>query len=82
MTGTIIRIIPNAGYCFIRGNEDGLSRFAHARQFVDPTQFDRAREGEAVAFIPLTDTSPTAKGGGLRATKIEVLPGGYAVDKL
>jgi len=82
VTGTIIRIIPNAGYCFIRGNEDGLSRFAHARQFVDPMQFDRAREGQGVQFEPLTDTSPTAKGGGLRATKIEVLPGGYAVDKL
>jgi len=82
MTGTIIRILPNNGYCFIRGNEDGLSRFAHARQFVDPMQFDRAREGQGVQFEPLTDTSPTAKSGGLRATKIVLLPAGYAVEKL
>ena len=81
MTGTLIRIIPNAGYGFIRG-EDGLSRFAHARQFVDPLSFDRAREGQAVEFISVTDTSPTAKGGGLRATKIVLLPAGYAVEKL
>ena len=82
MTGTIIRLIPNSGYCFVRGNEDGISRFAHARQFVDPTEFDRAREGQGVEFVPLTDTSPAAKAGGLRATQIVLLPAGYAVDKI
>ena len=81
MTGTIIRLVPNKGYCFIRG-DDGISRFGHARAFTDPLAFDKAREGQAVAFDPVIDTSEEARGGGTRAINIRCLPAGYAVGKL
>jgi cold shock CspA family protein len=85
MTGTIIRLdqkTKDKGYCFIRGDEDGISRFAHARAFVDPLAFDRAREGQAVRYTPVTDTSSLARSGGARAVEIVLLPAGYAVEKL
>ena len=47
MNGTITRLLPGKGYCFIRG-DDRISRFGHARAFVDPVEFDLAREGQAV----------------------------------
>ena len=78
MTGTLIRILPNKGYAFVRG-EDGVSRFAHARAFVDSLAFDRAREGQAVTFEPIMTAG---KSGGARAIKIQLLPAGYAVEKL
>jgi hypothetical protein len=82
MTGTIIRRVVNHGYCFIRGDDDGVSRFGHARAFVDPLAFDLAREGQAVRYTPVTDTSSLARNGGARAINIELLPAGYAVEKL
>ena len=81
MRGTIIRLVPNKGYAFVRG-EDGGSRFAHARAFSDPLAFDRAREGQAVEFDPIIDTSNLARSGGARAINIVLLPAGYAVEKL
>jgi cold shock CspA family protein len=82
MRGTIIRLIPNRGYAFVRGNEDNISRFAHARSFTDPLAFDRAREGQAVEYDPIIDTSIFARSGGARAINIVLLPAGYAVEKL
>jgi cold shock CspA family protein len=79
MTGTIIRLVPNKGYCFIRG-DDGVSRFGHCRAFTDPLAFDRAREGQAVEFTPVV--APDGKAGGARAIDIVLLPAGYAVEKL
>lgn len=76
MRGTIIRLIPNKGFGFIRGDEDGISRFAHARAFT-ALDFDRAREGQAVEFTPVVD--PEGKAGGQRAMDIVLLPAGYAV---
>jgi len=80
MTGTIIRIVLDHGYLFIRGDEDGISRFGHARAFVDPLAFDIAREGQAVRYTPITDSD--GKAGGARAVDIVLLPAGYAVEKL
>ena len=71
MVGTITRILPNKGYAFIRG-EDGLPRFAHAREFVPRTAFDRAYEGQRVNFTP-ADDGPKDKGDGLRAVQITCL---------
>ena len=79
MTGTIIRLLPNRGYCFIRG-DDGVSRFGHARAFVDPRAFDQVREGQAVTFEPVVDDA--GQQGGARAVAIVLLPAGYAVEKL
>jgi cold shock CspA family protein len=81
MLGTIIRLIPNKGFCFIRG-DDGVSRFGHASAFSDPLGFDQAREGQAVRYTPMTDTSAYGKSGGQRAVNITLLPAGYAVEKL
>ena len=81
LKGTIIRLVPNKGYCFIRG-DDGISRFGHARAFTDPLAFDSAREGQAVEFDPILDTSDQARGGGARAINIMLLPGGFAVEKI
>jgi cold shock CspA family protein len=79
MRGTIIRMLPNKGYCFIRG-DDNVSRFGHARAFVDPLAFDLAREGQAVEFRPIIHEEK--KAGGTRAVDIVLLPAGFAVDKL
>jgi cold shock CspA family protein len=79
VTGTIIRLVPNKGYCFIRG-DDGISRFGHARAFSDPLAFDLAREGQAVTYTPVIDARGRA--GGARAMNITLLPAGYAVEKL
>ena len=76
MTGTITRMLPSKGYCFIRGNEDRISRFGHARGFLDVADFDRAREGQGVEFVPVVVET------GHRATQIRLLPAGYAVEKL
>jgi len=73
--GTIIRLHLNQGYCFIR-DENGNSRFAHARAFKEPVSFDKAREGQAVEFTPITNVK------GLRAVDVELLPAGFAVPKI
>jgi len=75
MKGTITRLRLNQGYCFIR-DEEGISRFAHARAFVDPVSFDLAREGQAVEFTPVIDPK------GLRAQHVRLLPAGYAVPRI
>jgi len=75
MQGTIIRLHLNQGYCFIR-DEEGFARFAHARAFTDPISFDKAREGQACTFKPLTSDK------GLRAIEVLLLPLGFAVEKL
>lgn len=68
MNGTITRILPNKGYAFVRG-EDGIARFAHAREFIPRIAFDKAYEGQRVTFTP-SDDGPKDKGDGLRATEI------------
>lgn len=50
MTGIIIRLLPNKGYGFLRG-EDGESRFFHATKVEPPRAFDRMREGQSVTFV-------------------------------
>lgn len=69
MKGTIIRMLPNKGFSFVRG-EDGLTRFAHADQYRPRMAFDTAREGDAVTFIPASGAQ--GKGNGLRCTEINV----------
>tara|TARA_R110000824_G_scaffold68893_1_gene177641 strand:- start:1048 stop:1287 length:240 start_codon:yes stop_codon:yes gene_type:complete len=75
MDGTIIRLHFNQGYCFIR-DEEGISRFAHARAFIDPVTFDKAREGQGVSFTPVVHER------GLRAIDVILHPAGFAVPKL
>jgi hypothetical protein len=81
MKGTIIRLLPNRGFCFIRG-DDNISRFGHARAFTHPLDFDQAREGQAVEFTPIIHHASIEKAGGTRAIDIVLLPAGYAVEKV
>jgi cold shock CspA family protein len=84
MRGTIISILSSRdkGYCFIRGDDDSISRFAHARCFTNPRDFDQARPGQPVEFTPIIHHDSIDKGGGTRAVDIVLLPAGFAVDKL
>ena len=68
MKGTVIRILPNKGFGFIRG-EDGLSRFMHASTVQPRAAFDTMREGQCVEFDP-TEDGPLDKGNGLRAENV------------
>lgn len=69
MIGSVIRVLLNKGYCFVRG-EDGLSRFAHARDFKPMEMFDRVYEGQKVEFTPAD--GPPEKGNSLRAIEVRV----------
>ena len=80
MNGTITKVLAGKGYCFVRG-DDRISRFGHASAFVDPVEFDIAREGQGVSFVPVIETGSRGRSGGRRATEIRLLPGGYAVER-
>ncbi len=66
IAGTVVRVLLNKGYCFVRG-EDRNSYFAHAKQFVPPPSFDSIREGTAVEFCW------TVEDQGRRAVEVVVL---------
>lgn len=74
MIGTVITIIRGRGFCFIRGDDDGLSRFAHARDFVDQREFDTLSDGKSVSFIPMdfNNSGQLIRGNGLRAVDVKV----------
>ena len=81
MRGTLIRILPNKGYAFVRGDDDHVTRFAHAKAFLpDASAFDHAREGQSVEFRAIIH--PEKKGGGHRAVSVVLLPAGFAAEKL
>lgn len=63
--GIIIRLIPNKGYGFIRG-DDKLARFFHAKDLPNSHFFDTLREGMTVDFNPIETER------GLRASYITV----------
>jgi len=66
MLGTVTKLFISKGYGFIRGS-DGLSRFAHCRDWTEPLGFETTAEGMAVEFEP---EFRGGKGNGLVATKI------------
>ena len=70
MTGTVIRVLLNKGFAFVRGESDGISRFAHSHDFEPEIAFDTLREGRAVTFEPAL--GPETSGNGQRAVKIRV----------
>lgn len=75
MQGTIIRLLPNRGFGFIRGM-DGLSRFFEAKEVVPAIDFDRMYEGQCVMFTPTENTGPekepSTKHNNLRASHVSV----------
>jgi len=68
--GTVTRVLISKGYAFVRGDADGLSRFAHVKDFLVPQAFEHLREGQQVRFTPVVD--PKGRGNGLRAIEIDV----------
>lgn len=71
MKGVILRILPNRGYGFIRG-EDGPSRFFHATTVEPIEMFDFMHEGQQVEFEP---TEGGHGGNKKRATHVRVVEG-------
>jgi cold shock CspA family protein len=71
MTGTVTKVLLNKGFAFVRGEQDGISRFAHAHDFEPAIAFDTLREGKGVTFEP--SRGPETSGNGLRAIKIRVV---------
>ena len=73
MTGVVIKVRLNKGYAFIRGVDDGLSRFVHAREVNPPCAFDTLHEGQAVTFTPVGElnSDPDAANNGLRAEDVQ-----------
>jgi cold shock CspA family protein len=69
MTGPIIRLLPNKGYGFVRG-DDGLTYFMHAKEVVPRADFDRLREGQNVEFTP-AEVGPPTEGNRHRALKVK-----------
>lgn len=71
MNGTVISVVRTRGFCFIRG-EDGLTRFAHVRDFVSQAAFDLIHDGQPVEFSPmdLNNTGEVIRGNGLRAVRV------------
>jgi len=67
MNGIITRVLLGPGYAFVRGDDDGLSYFAHAKSFVPRDSFDKAREGKNVTFTPAEGEK------GLRADDVHLL---------
>jgi cold shock CspA family protein len=63
MEGIILTIFPTRGYGFIRGKEDGRTRFFHASVVQPPGQFEQLLENDSVEF---EDVDTGVKG--LRAT--------------
>jgi cold shock CspA family protein len=73
MTGTVVRLFLNKGFGFVRG-QDNVSRFMHARDLKDPSEFDRLHEGTGVTFVSRDFSDRDVGGNGLRAVEVEVIP--------
>jgi cold shock CspA family protein len=76
MTGTVTKVLLNKGFAFVRGEQDGISRFVHAKDFIPEIAFDTLREGRGVTFEPAlgpeTNTGERP-GNGQRAIKVRVV---------
>ena len=74
MTGTITSVRLNKGFAFVRGVEDGHSRFIYAKDVEPISAFDTLHEGAKVTFEPSghLNMQPDAKNNGLRAIKVRV----------
>lgn len=68
--GTVVRLLPNKGFGFVRG-PDGIQRFFHASEVVPTGSFDLLREGQGVTFTPAKNED-RGRGNQLRALQVEV----------
>jgi len=68
MRGTVIRLLPNKGYGFVR-DQEGRTRFFHAKAFVNPNDFDLVMEGFVLEFSPAVNVD----GERLRCESAEII---------
>lgn len=52
MTGTVTQVLLSKGYAFVRGVDDGLSRFVYCKDVEPRSAFDTLHEGQHVTFVP------------------------------
>jgi len=73
MVGTITSVRLNKGFAFVRGVDDGFSRFVYAKDVEPVSAFDTMHEGQKVTFEPsgVLNLEPGAKNNGLRALKVQ-----------
>jgi len=67
MRGTVIRLIPNKGYGFVR-DQQGRTRFFHAKAFTNSGDFDLVMEGFKLEFDPTAHED-----GKLRCDNLEII---------
>lgn len=72
INGTISRVLLSKGFAFALG-DDGVSRFLHASDFTNRSDFDKLHEGQHVRFFSVDFNSPEKKGNGLRGMDVEVI---------
>jgi CspA family cold shock protein len=65
-TGTIVRLVPDRGFGFIR-RSNGEEIFFHASGVEGVTPFDNLREGQQVTFEATRDD----RGRGMRAVHVQ-----------
>jgi CspA family cold shock protein len=65
-TGTIVRLVRDRGFGFIR-TENGSEIFFHATGVTGSTPFDNLNEGQTVSF----DRSQDTRGRGERAVNVQ-----------
>lgn len=68
MRGTVIRLLPNKGYGFVR-DQEGRTRFFHAKAFINSSDFDLVMEGFVLEFEPAVNDD----GDRLRCDKTEII---------
>lgn len=66
--GIVAMVNKARGFAIIR-DAQGIEYFAHIYKFTRQEDFDGLSKGDALTFVPYTDTS--AKGNGLRAKEVE-----------
>jgi len=52
MRGVITAVVHSRGFAFVRGDEDHVSRFLHAKWVEPPIDFDTLFVGQPVEFKP------------------------------
>ena len=74
MTGVVVSVYLSKGFAFVRGLDDGLSRFVYAKEVQPISAFDTMHEGQKVSFVPSgeLDSSPDAKNNGLRGLQVRI----------
>ncbi len=66
-TGTIVRLVRDRGFGFIR-TEDGSEVFFHATGVTGSTPYDNLSEGQTVTF----DVEQDTRGRGQRAVNVQL----------